>query len=98
MAIARGLVEELLVDQRQQRSTLVRLDQDGDERLALRRRAPGPGEDELFVAHHLAVDAADVMLLAVLCVENGDRWGRVEADGVSRNRTIAVSAARATAS
>src|SRR6187455_1772286 len=43
--VARGLVEELFVDQCEERTRAVRLDQDRHERLALRRRAPRPGED-----------------------------------------------------
>src|SRR5215471_7348474 len=69
VAVARGLVEELLVNQGEDRSRAVRLDQNGHERLALWNGAPCPGEHELLVGHHLAVDAADVMLLTVLCAE-----------------------------
>src|ERR1700687_2179636 len=65
VAVAGGLVEELLVGEGQSGAAAIGLDQDGDERLALRRGAPGPSEHELLVRHHLAIDAADVMLLAV---------------------------------
>src|SRR5262249_423123 len=40
VAVARGLVEELLVDQGQQRAVAVRLEQHGDERFALRCAPP----------------------------------------------------------
>src|SRR5690242_16087843 len=61
MAIARRLVEEQLVQQRQDGAVAVRLECDGDLRLALRRGLPVPGEDEPFVRHDLAIDAEHVM-------------------------------------
>src|SRR6185369_6554400 len=45
MAVARGLIEELLVRERHQRAAVIRLDGHSDERFALGRGAPGPGED-----------------------------------------------------
>src|SRR4051812_29286610 len=66
VTVARGLIEELLVDERQQRAVAVRLDQDGDQRLALRHGPPGPGELQLLVRDDLAIDAADVVILAIL--------------------------------
>src|SRR5215467_14045462 len=66
VAVARGLVEELLVNQGEDRSGAVKLDQNGHKRLALWHGAPCPGEHELLVGHHLAVDAADVVLLTEL--------------------------------
>src|SRR5262245_4173466 len=65
MAVARRLVEELLVDQRQQRAVAVRLEQHGDHRFPFRRAAPCPGEDELLVWNDLAIDAANVVLVVV---------------------------------
>src|SRR5215467_7478832 len=65
MPIARVLVEELLVSEREQRAVAVRLDFDGHQRFPLWRRFPRPGEDEFVVGHEFAIDAADVVLLAV---------------------------------
>src|SRR5262249_60650974 len=65
MPIARVLVEELLVSEREQRAVAVGLDFDGHQRLSLWRRFPRPGEDEFVVGHEFAIDAADVVLLAV---------------------------------
>src|SRR5262245_34781765 len=59
VAIARALVEELLVGQRQQRAVAIGLQQDRDQRFALRRAVPGPGEHELLVWPHLAIGAAN---------------------------------------
>src|SRR6188472_2150749 len=69
VAIACSFIEELLVQQCQDRACAVWLDGDGDERLALLRRVPGPGEDELLVRHYLPIDAADLVTLAVFGVE-----------------------------
>ena len=69
VAVARGRVEELLMRQRQQRAVAVGLDQDRHQRLALRRRLPGPGEYELLVRDDLAIMPADVMLLAIRRLE-----------------------------
>src|SRR5215467_2890503 len=62
MAVARALVEELLVGQRQQRAVAIGLEQHRDQRFALRRAMPGPGEHELLVRPHLAVDAPNLVL------------------------------------
>src|SRR5438874_2292412 len=64
VTIARLLVEELLVGQRQQRAVAIRRDLDRHQGFALRRRFPGPGEDEFLVGHELAIDTADVVLFA----------------------------------
>src|SRR4029453_6032802 len=65
MAIARGLVEELLVGEREQGPVAVRLELDRYQRFALGRGSPGPGEHELPVRHHLAKRSAHVVLLAI---------------------------------
>src|SRR5215210_8972465 len=66
VAVACGFVEELLVNECQKRALGLGPDQYGHERLALWHRAPSPGEDEFLVRHHVAIGAADVMLLAIL--------------------------------
>src|SRR5207244_10665393 len=65
VAVARALVEELLVGQRQQPAVTIGLEQHRDQRFALRRRVPCPGEHKLLVRQHLAVDAADLVPLVV---------------------------------
>ncbi len=70
VAVAGRLVEELLVDQGQQRAVAVRLDENGDQRLAFRHGPPRPGELQLLVRDDLLIDAADVVLLAVFGVEH----------------------------
>src|SRR5882757_5030501 len=74
VAVARGRIEELLMEQRQQRAGAIRLQRDREQRLALRRRMPGPAEHQPFVRHDLAIDAADLEILAV---------GACEADAVA---------------
>src|SRR4029453_10836030 len=74
VAIARGLVEELLVNQRQHRSGPVGPDEDRDQRPALGRGAPRPGAGEFLLRTPPAIDTAHVMLFAIL--------GR-EGDGVA---------------
>src|SRR5882672_5619143 len=59
--VTRALVEELLVGQRQQRAVAIGLEQHRDQRFALRRAVPCPGEYELLVRPHLAVGAADLV-------------------------------------
>src|SRR5262245_55554955 len=87
VAIARGLIEELLVDQRQHRSRPVGLDEDRDQRLALGRGAPRPGENEFLLRNHLAIDAAHVMLFAVLGREgNGVAASHLDVRGGVLNR------------
>src|SRR5436190_7377860 len=70
VAVARGLVEELLVQQREQRALAVGRQRDRYQRLPLRHGAPHPGEDELPVGDHLTIGAADVMLLAIRRAED----------------------------
>src|SRR5262252_9967778 len=65
MTIARLLVEELLMRERQERAVAVRLDLDRDQRFALGCAFPGPGEDQLLVRHEFAVNTADIVLFAV---------------------------------
>src|SRR5476649_254009 len=69
VVVARLLVEELLVRERQDRAVGVGLDVDGDLRLTLGRRAPRPAEDQLAVGHDLFVGAAHVVLLAGVALE-----------------------------
>src|SRR5579871_1268902 len=64
VAVARLVVEELLVGERQERAVAVGLEIDGDQRLALRRALPGPGEHQFPVRHELPIDAADVVIFA----------------------------------
>src|SRR3954469_14943778 len=65
VAIARGLVEELLMVQRQQCAGTVRLQRNGEKRFAFGRRMPGPAEHQPFVRHDLAIDAADLDFFTV---------------------------------
>ena len=65
MPIAGSLIEELLMDEGEERARALRLDNNGHERLAFRRRAPRPSEDDLLIGYHLTVDAAHVLLPAV---------------------------------
>src|SRR5579863_6668959 len=65
VAIARIVVEKLLVRHRQQRAVAIAPEQHGDERLALGGRLPGPGEHQFLVGDDLAVNAADVMFFPV---------------------------------
>src|SRR5579871_813491 len=64
MALARRLIEQLLMLQREQRALAIRLQRDRHLRFTLGRRMPGPAEDEAPVRHHLAVDAADLIIFA----------------------------------
>src|SRR6185295_8474398 len=70
VTVARRLVEELLVDQRQQRAVAVRPDDNGHQRFTFRHGSPGPGELKFLVRNHLAIDAADVVLFAVFGLED----------------------------
>src|SRR5205085_2493208 len=65
MTVTRRLVEELLMLQRQQRSGAVGLQRYRQQRLALRRRMPGPAHHQELVRHDVAIDAADLEMLAV---------------------------------
>src|SRR3954465_702795 len=64
-----GLVEELGVMEDHQRPGTVGLQRNRDQRLALGRRVPGPGEDQALVRHDLAIDAAGLEIFAVVAVE-----------------------------
>src|SRR5258706_3407335 len=65
MAVARGLIEQLLMVEREQRALAVRLQRDRHQRFAFRRRMPGPAEHQPLVRHHLAIDSADLVILVV---------------------------------
>jgi len=64
MAIAGIRGGELLVRQRQERTIPVGFEQHGHHRHLFRHGFPDPGKDQLFVLHHFAKDAADVVRLA----------------------------------
>src|ERR1700738_5176531 len=65
VSIARGLIEQLLVGQREQRAVTVRLQRDRDQRFAFRGRMPGPAEHQFLVRNHLAVDTANFVVLVI---------------------------------
>src|SRR6266567_1148636 len=66
VVVARGFVEELGVMKNHQRAGAVRLQRDRHQRFALRRRMPGPGEDQPLVRHDFAIEAARFEIFAVL--------------------------------
>src|SRR5262245_31802540 len=79
VAVARGLVEELLVLEREQRAVAVGSQRDRHQRLPLRHGAPHPREDQLAVRNHLAIGSADVRFRVVGCTKAGaevaaDAW------------------------
>src|SRR5271167_3380994 len=65
MAVARRLVEQLLMAEREKGAVAIRLQGDRHLRFALGRRVPGPAEDEAAIGHHFAVDAADLVIFTV---------------------------------
>src|ERR1700682_1707669 len=65
VAVACGLIEELLMVKRQQRTIAVRLQRNRHQRFAFRRRMPRPAEHQPLVRHHLAIDAAGFVILVV---------------------------------
>ena len=69
MAVAGHLVEELLVRQGEEGAAAIRLEIDRDLRFPLRRRPPCPTEHQLPVGHDLAIDAAHVVLAAVIAAK-----------------------------
>src|SRR5882757_6496051 len=69
VAIACGLVEQLFVVQGEKRAVTVRLKRHRDQRFTLRRRMPGPAENKFPVRHHVAIDAADLVMSAVRHIE-----------------------------
>src|SRR6476660_8030503 len=69
MVVARGLIEQLLVVEREQRAVAVGLQGDRHQRFTFRRRMPGPAEHQPLVRHHLAIDAADIVILTVFLAE-----------------------------
>src|SRR5882757_580023 len=64
VAVAGGLVEELLMGEREQCAFAVGLERDRHQRFPFRRALPCPGEHQLLVRDDVAVLAADAMLLA----------------------------------
>ena len=69
MVVARLLIEELLVRQRQDRAVAVGLEVDRDQRAALRCRAPCPAEHQPATRHDFLVDAAHIVLAAVIAAK-----------------------------
>src|SRR6185369_5007676 len=69
MTVARGLVEQLFVVERKQRALPLGFEQHRNQRLALGRRMPGPAKHQPLIRHHLAIDAVDLEVLAVIPVE-----------------------------
>src|SRR5438270_13351974 len=69
MAVTGGLIDELFVLERKQRALTIPLQQHRNQRLALRRRMPGPSEHQPLIRHYLAIDAADLEVLAVIPLE-----------------------------
>ena len=65
VAVAGIIVEELFMRECQQGAVTVRFQQHRHPRFTLWRGFPGPGENQLLAGDDFAVDAADVMLLAV---------------------------------
>src|SRR5260370_6981058 len=65
VAGARGLIEHLLMVEREQRAVAVRFQRDRDLRFALRRRMPRPTEYQPLIRHHFAIDAAGFVILVV---------------------------------
>src|SRR5260370_33167065 len=64
VAVAGSLVGELLMSECQRRHVARGHELDRHQGLPLRRAAPGPGENQLAICHHLAKLAADLVLLA----------------------------------
>src|ERR1700737_100935 len=69
MVVACGCINELGVMEDHQGAGAARLQRDRPQRFALRRRMPGPGEDQPFIRHDLAVDAAGLEILAIVARE-----------------------------
>src|SRR5581483_5766858 len=65
VAIACGLVEELLVHEGHQRAVALSLESDCHQRFTFRRCFPCPREYELLVLDDFAIDAADIVLLTI---------------------------------
>src|SRR5918996_5644406 len=71
VVVAHLLVEELLVLEQQFSPILYCLENDGDERFALRRAVgPGPSEDKLAVRHDFLVDPGAFVSFAVGAAEH----------------------------
>ena len=64
MTVARVRVEELLVQQRHDRSVTVAFERQCHQRFALGRGLPGPGENKFLVRDDLPVNPADIVVLA----------------------------------
>src|SRR5436853_7560567 len=69
MTVTGGLVEELFVVEHKQRALTVGLQQHRNQRLAFGGRMPCPTENQPFIRHHLAIDPADLEVLAIIPVE-----------------------------
>src|SRR5260370_18828165 len=63
VAVAGGLIEQLLVRKREQRAVAIGLQRHRHHRFAFRRREPRPAEPQLLVRYHLLTDAADFLVL-----------------------------------
>ncbi len=69
MAVARGLVEELVVRERQQRHIAFFTQHDGHLRDALRCRVPCPAEHQPLIGRHFEIFAADLVIVAIVGLE-----------------------------
>src|SRR3974390_176763 len=65
VAVTRAFIEELLVREHQERAVAVRLEFDGDQRLPLGCRLPGPRVDDLAVRNRLVNGAGDAVIFAL---------------------------------
>src|SRR5258708_39574815 len=65
VAVAGDLIEQLLVRKREQRAVAIGLQRHRHQRFAFRRRVPRPAEHQPLVRYHLAIDAADFVVLVV---------------------------------
>src|ERR1700676_1085679 len=65
MAVARCLIEQLLVQKREQRAVTVGLQRDGHLRFAFRRRMPAQAEHQPLVRHHFAINPADFVVFVI---------------------------------
>ena len=65
VVVARGLIDELRVMEGEQGAAAVGPDRHRHLGDALRRRMPGPAEHQPLVRHHLAIDAADLVIFTV---------------------------------
>src|SRR5258708_12726589 len=89
MAVTRGLIEQLLMVEREQRALAVRLQRDRHQGFTFRRRMPGPAEHQPPVRYHLAIDAADFVILVV----GGEADAKTSADSPVDVRLLRASLA-----